>query len=131
VAPQAARTRCARHVTNLFVYGTLAPGGDAWRRLERWVVGDARHDAAPGILYDTGRGYPGATFAPSTPGRVHGVVVVLAEPDAEALAALDRYEGSEYERVRIRTDGGVDAFTYAWIAPLDRLHLVADGRWTV
>jgi hypothetical protein len=54
---------------------------------------------------------------------------MLAQPDTEALAALDRYEGDEYERVLVRTAGGREVFTYAWIAPLDRLVPLADGRW--
>ena len=46
----------------LFVYGTLAPGYDAWPVLEPWVTGEPFADAAVGCLYDTGRGYPAATF---------------------------------------------------------------------
>ena len=116
-------------MTKLFVYGTLVPGREAWAHLRRWTTGEPEPDAASGWLYDTGRGYPGATFDASAPGLVHGVVVVLAHPDAEALVALDRYEGGEYERVTIRTAAGVEAFTYAWIASLDRLAPVASGRW--
>jgi len=135
-------------VTELFVYGTLVPGGEAWPHLERWTVGSPLADAVAGTLYDTGRGYPGATFAETTaerpqgsgarsrpidvagaPGWVQGVVAKLTQPDAEALAALDRYEGDEYERVLVRTAAGREVFTYAWIAPLDGLILLADGRW--
>jgi gamma-glutamylcyclotransferase (GGCT)/AIG2-like uncharacterized protein YtfP len=116
-------------VTELFVYGTLVPGAEAWPHLERRTEGEPRLDAVAGQLYDTGRGYPGATFDPAAPGWVQGVVVMLAQPDTEALAALDRYEGDEYERVLVRTAGGREVFTYAWIAPLDRLVPVVDGRW--
>ena len=35
-----------------------------------------------------------------------------------ALAALDRYEGDEYERITVRTEAGVEVAAYAWIAPL-------------
>jgi gamma-glutamylcyclotransferase (GGCT)/AIG2-like uncharacterized protein YtfP len=114
----------------LFVYGTLAPGGEAWPHLERWTVGAPVADAVAGQLYDTGHGYPCAVFPPTAPGWVHGVVLMLVQPDTEALAALDRYEGDEYERVPVRTATGLEVFTYAWIAPLDRLVPVADGRWT-
>ena len=49
----------------LFVYGTLAPGHEAWPVLEPWVVGaPASPTRSPGCLYDTGRGYPAATFRP-------------------------------------------------------------------
>jgi gamma-glutamylcyclotransferase (GGCT)/AIG2-like uncharacterized protein YtfP len=116
----------------LFVYGSLAPGHDAWSVLEPWVVGAPDADAVPGRLYDTGRGYPGATFEPGAvdggQGLVHGVVVVLREPEV-ALAALDRYEGDEYARITVRTRAGVDVASYAWTAPLTGCRLVDDGRW--
>jgi gamma-glutamylcyclotransferase (GGCT)/AIG2-like uncharacterized protein YtfP len=115
----------------LFVYGTLTPDGGAWHLLARWTVGRAEGDAVRGTLYDTGRGYPAATFDPAAPGLVHGVVVELDGTQAEAaLAALDRYEADEYARVEVHTESGVPAVTYAWTAPLDRCSTVADGRWT-
>ena len=115
----------------LFVYGTLAPGGDAWPVLEAWVVGVPRVDAVAGCLYDTGRGYPAATFAPDRTGPVvHGTVVSLDPGRAPAaLAALDHYEGPEYERIVVRTEAGVEAATYAWIASLTGCRPVAGGRW--
>ena len=117
----------------LFVYGTLAPGRDAWAVLEPWVVGPARPDAAAGCLYDTGHGYPGATFGsgPEPPGGlVHGFVVTL-DPDLApaALDVLDRYEGPEYARIEVRTQAGCTAAAYAWIAPLTGCRPVAGGRW--
>jgi gamma-glutamylcyclotransferase (GGCT)/AIG2-like uncharacterized protein YtfP len=112
----------------LFVYGTLAPGHGAWPVLEPWVVGDPGADAVAGQLYDTGRGYPGATFD-AGPHLVHGTVVTLGRPDA-ALAALDRYEGDEYARITVRTQGGLDVATYAWNAALTGCRLVPGGRWT-
>lgn len=117
----------------LFVYGTLVPGGAAWAVLEPWVTGPAQVDAASGCLYDTGRGYPGATFGagaerPQT--LVYGVVVTL-DPDLvpAALEALDRYEGPEYARIEVRTRAGSTAAAYAWIAPLTGCRPVAGGRW--
>jgi gamma-glutamylcyclotransferase (GGCT)/AIG2-like uncharacterized protein YtfP len=111
----------------LFVYGTLAPGNDAWTVLEPWVVGEAAADAVVGQLYDTGRGYPGATFGPG-PDLVHGAVLVLGEPEF-AFAALDRYEGDEYARITVRTRSGIDVATYAWTAPLTGCRQVGGGRW--
>jgi gamma-glutamylcyclotransferase (GGCT)/AIG2-like uncharacterized protein YtfP len=121
--------------TRLFVYGTLAPGHSAWSVLEPWVVGEPRTDAVAGCLYDTGRGYPGATFraderALPASTVVHGSVVEIdPERRAAALTALDRYEGAEYERVAVRTEAGVEATAYAWIAPLTGCHVVSRGRW--
>jgi gamma-glutamylcyclotransferase (GGCT)/AIG2-like uncharacterized protein YtfP len=118
--------------TFLFVYGTLAPDGGAWALLEPWTVGGAEPDAVPGTLYDTGRGYPAATFDPGATGLVRGVVVALDASRSEAaLAALDRYEAHEYARIEVRTVSGVLAVTYAWTAPLDRCAAVPDGRWRV
>lgn len=125
----------------LFVYGTLAPGHDAWAVLEPWVVGESRADAVTGRLYDTGRGYPAATFDPAPDpdpdpdperaGRVvHGTVVTLDPARATAaLHALDRYEGHEYERIAVRTQAGLDVATYAWTAPLTGCRRLGEGRW--
>ena len=116
----------------LFVYGTLTPGHDAWPVLEPWVIGPGETDAVTGHLYDTGRGYPGATFAAGA-GReslVHGVVVVLdPELAPDAFDALDDYEGPEYRRIEVRTEAGHTAAAYAWIAPLAGCRTVPDGRW--
>jgi gamma-glutamylcyclotransferase (GGCT)/AIG2-like uncharacterized protein YtfP len=117
----------------LFVYGTLVPGREAWPVLEAWAIGAPQADAVAGRLYDTGRGYPAATFTshadPHTT-LVHGVVVTL-DPDRapDAMATLDRYEGPEYERITVRTEAGVEAATYAWIAPLAGCRPLETGRF--
>jgi len=119
----------------LFVYGTLVPGRAAWEILEPWVVGTPESDAVAGRLYDTGRGYPAATFSggdagDDSPGVVHGTVVVLdPERAPAALADLDHYEGPEYRRVTVRTERGVEAAAYAWIAPLTGCRAVDGGHW--
>ena len=119
----------------LFVYGTLAPGNDAWPVLEPWVIGRAaRPTPSPAVLYDTGRGYPAATFARRpTP----DVARARDRRDARSRAgagrrsdALDRYEGDEYERIDGADRGAaLDVATYAWIAPLAGCRPVAGGRW--
>lgn len=118
------------NMTRLFVYGTLTPHGGAWDLVEPWAVGAAEPDAVPGTLYDTGRGYPAATFDPDATGLVRGVVVALdaARSDA-ALAELDRYEGHEYARVEVRAVSGALVVTYAWTASLDRCAVVPGGTW--
>ena len=114
----------------LFVYGTLAPGDEAWPLLEPWVVGDPRADAVAGCLYDTGRGYPAATFTHDGGDVVRGMVVTLDPARAPAaLDTLDRYEGPEYERISVRTETGLEAATYVWIAPLTGCELIPGGRW--
>ncbi len=117
--------------TKLFVYGTLAPGGEAWPVLARWAGGEVVADAVAGALFDTGRGYPAATFEPDARDLVHGVVVPLDERHVDAaFAALDDYEGPEYERITVATAAGAEAFTYAWIGAVPAGRPVAGGRWT-
>jgi gamma-glutamylcyclotransferase (GGCT)/AIG2-like uncharacterized protein YtfP len=125
---QSPRRRERELTSKLFVYGTLMPTHDAWPVLERWSVGSPRPDAVAGVLFDTGRGYPCATFGGSE--IVHGVVVDL-DPIrlVEALAALDAYEASEYDRIVVATMAGEQAHTYAWVASLDHCQPVAGGRW--
>ncbi len=118
----------------IFVYGTLAPGREAWNVLAPWVTGAPCRDRVAGTLYDTGRGYPAAVLrdagTDATDDAVHGWVVELdAARATEALEALDHYEGDEYERIDVRTCAGVDAETYSWIAPLRACRRVAGGRW--
>jgi gamma-glutamylcyclotransferase (GGCT)/AIG2-like uncharacterized protein YtfP len=118
----------------LFVYGTLAPGREAWPVLAQWATGAPCQEQVAGTLYDTGRGYPAAVFGDAgtntTKDVVHGYVVDLdTARAAEALATLDRYEGDEYERVTVRTAYGIEAETYSWIAPLSTCRRVAGGRW--
>lgn len=114
----------------LFVYGTLAPGNEAWPVLEPWVIDDGLSDAVAGRLFDTGRGYPAAIFGPPAEGLVHGTVVTFhPERAPSALVALDRYEGREYQRVAVRTIAGVEVATYAWIAALDDCRHVVSGHW--
>ena len=114
----------------VFVYGTLMPAEDAWPVLARWSTGEYRTDAVPGALYDTGRGYPCATFATAAPGLVHGVVVELDRGRLDAaFAALDRYEASEYDRIVVTTAGGIEAATYAWVASLAGCRTLTTGHW--
>ena len=121
----------------LFVYGTLMPGHEAWSVLAPWVVGTPQDDAVAGCLYDTGRGYPAATFRAGPAGDdpigeavVHGAVVTLDPArSAAALTAIDSYEGSEYRRISVRTEAGLEAATYAWIAPLAGCRPLPGGRF--
>ena len=101
----------------LFVYGTLkrnSPGGR--HRLLR----DARFvDVASmsGSLYDLGR-YPGAIRAPKDRGRVFGEVYEIPDDDADrTLRALDKYEGSEFVRLRayVRLRDGKRRSAWAYV----------------
>jgi gamma-glutamylcyclotransferase (GGCT)/AIG2-like uncharacterized protein YtfP len=113
---------------DVFVYGTLVPGGGSYDVVRPWVRGH-RSAAVRGHLYDTGRGYPGATFRDAgEDAEVHGVVLTLAEPHA-ALARLDTFEGHEYERVEVQTSDGAAVMTYEWCLPTTQLRAVTGGRW--
>jgi gamma-glutamylcyclotransferase (GGCT)/AIG2-like uncharacterized protein YtfP len=101
-------------VDRLFVYGTLQPGASAWHLLEPWVTGTPRPAGLPGVLYDTGCGYPALELRADGP-AVSGWLVRLRAPSGPALAALDSYEGSEYRRVRVRLADGERCWTYVWI----------------
>ena len=81
----------------VFVYGTLQPGASAWWRLAPHATG-SRPAVATGRVYDTGHGYPALVRGAGT---VPGHVVTLADPVA-AMPALDRYEGPDYRRERVR-----------------------------
>ncbi len=118
--------------SRLFLYGTLMPGHRAWPMLAPHAR-DARPAHAPGVLYDTGRGYPGACFDEvlrAGTSLVHGVVVTLDDAaSATVLARLDRYEGPAYRRVVVRLDDGDVAHAYDWIGPRRDLRVLDDGRW--
>ncbi|HET9140631.1 gamma-glutamylcyclotransferase family protein [Actinophytocola sp.] len=105
----------------LFVYGTLQPGASHWHLLRPWVNGPPRPAELPGVLYDTGRGYPALELRPDGP-RVSGWVVELRSPSEPALAAMDSYEGAEYRRERVALADGTGCWTYVWIVGFDGLH---------
>jgi gamma-glutamylcyclotransferase (GGCT)/AIG2-like uncharacterized protein YtfP len=108
----------------LFVYGTLVPGEPAWPLIAPYVQ-ERREATVSGRLYDTGRGYPGAVFAPG-PDVVRGWCCTLV---GASLEELDEFEGEEYERVTVRCTDGTEAICYHWVAAVDSCVLVPDGRW--
>lgn len=96
----------------LFVYGTLRSGFDnpfaARLRAESEFIGP---DRVPGAIYRLGS-YPG--YRPHPGAEVHGELYLLSQP-APTLAALDAYEGEEFERVEILTLSGARAWIYRWV----------------
>ena len=70
----------------LFVYGTLQPGRLRWPFLEPFALGH-RPATLAGLLYDTGQGWPAATFDGAGHHVVPGTLVELDPERAdEALA---------------------------------------------
>jgi gamma-glutamylcyclotransferase (GGCT)/AIG2-like uncharacterized protein YtfP len=108
----------------MFVYGTLAPGQQAWPLIAPYVT-HRTENAVPGTLFDTGRGYPAAVFAPNDD-VVRGWCCRLADPP---LDDLDAFEGDEYERMTVRCVDGTEAIAYHWIASLAGCRPVASGSW--
>ena len=115
----------------LFVYGTLLPGEERWELLEPFVVGPGSPDSVAGTLYDTGEGYPAASFEAGD-GRVVGQVFRLdAARLSEALELLDEVEDAVlglYRRVRVVTDAGLDVWTYQYGTGL-QLTPIDGGDW--
>ncbi|HUF98111.1 MAG TPA: gamma-glutamylcyclotransferase family protein [Ilumatobacter sp.] len=120
------------NVAHLFVYGTLLPDAESWPVLQPYVVGDGRPDWALGTLFDTGLGYPAATFAATATARIAGRVFELpVERRADALVVLDDFEdiGSGlYRRVVVTTGCGVVAWAYEAGTGFD-LSPIESGDW--
>jgi len=117
----------AANAVRVFVYGTLMPGQSRWRHLSPYAASWQRATTI-GWLWDTGCGYPAATFDDG--GReIPGVAVVLAPGKAAAaLRVLDEIEGegSLYRRVEITTSHGL-AVSYQWLGATDGLRPLPDG----
>lgn len=79
----------------LFVYGTLRSAHAAHARVRAHVV-DAAPATVRGRVYALPDGYPG--MLDDARGVVVGELLRLRDVEA-ALAALDEYEGDEYQRV--------------------------------
>lgn len=111
----------------VFVYGTLMPGQSRWRHLSPYAVSWQPATVA-GRLWDTGRGFPAATFD-DVDSEIPGVAVVLAGAAAEAaIRLLDEIEGegSLYRRVEIVTSSG-PALSYEWLGATDGFESLPGG----
>ena len=112
----------------VFVYGTLRRGGS----------NDFRMAQARFVAKGTVRGrlyridwYPG--FVADESGDE--VVGEVYETDAETLAALDEFEGSEYRRVKIVVEGSreggskVEAWVWEWLGQTSESQRIVGGDW--
>jgi gamma-glutamylcyclotransferase (GGCT)/AIG2-like uncharacterized protein YtfP len=119
----------------LFVYGTLLPGEERWPILERFVVGAGEADSVAGVLFDTGEGYPAASFEPAPTVEAQRIVGQVFELDPsmldEALEVLDEVEDAVlglYRRVRVETAAGRCVWAYQYGQGLT-LTPIAGGNW--
>lgn len=115
----------------LFVYGTLKRGiANPWSRRLWAQARFAGCGTLPGKLYDLGP-YPAFVEDDGAAAEVHGEVAELDDP--AVLEQLDRYEGSQYERVlrQVRMEDGSSRPAWVYVfrrAPL-RARLIPEGRW--
>jgi gamma-glutamylcyclotransferase (GGCT)/AIG2-like uncharacterized protein YtfP len=114
----------------VFVYGTLRRGGS-----NQWRMAQARF-MAEGVV--RGRLYridwfPGFV-ADENAGQVRGEIFMA---DADTMAALDEFEGSEYRRVKIAVenvdaiDSGsiIEAWIWEWLGEVNESQRIASGDW--
>ena len=126
---------------HLFVYGTLRPGEVRWHHLAPFVADEGELDSVAGRLFDTGLGYPAASFsidaATESLDSISGVTFRLAASTyGEAIVHLDEVEGAVrglYRRAEVITARGVRAWVYEYgVDPDDpdiALIRIAGGDW--
>ncbi|MGF1570462.1 MAG: gamma-glutamylcyclotransferase [Nodosilinea sp.] len=126
----------------LFVYGTLKPGGGAFKRFCEPYVTAIEPAVAPGRLYHLPLGYPAMTLEP---GWVQGMrltfssLAVLDQLDEFEAHYPDRPEQSEYQRIShaiYRPDRRVapPAWVYIMLPPQVTAlggKWLPDGNWSV
>ena len=114
----------------LFVYGTLQPGRLRWPFLAPYAAGHRPADVA-GLLYDSGYGWPVATFGAGEP-VVPGTLVDLDPARVGvALAVLDEVEATATDllvRIAVATTDGTPAWAYHCAVP--EPGMVPIARWT-
>jgi NhaA family Na+:H+ antiporter len=119
-------------IEHLFVYGTLQPEDVRWPVLAPYTDDPGVADSTAGRVYDTGRGYPAATFG--GPATISGRTYRLRRDTLdEALAALDAEESSVpggYRRVLVTTGRGTKAWAYEYGGGLE-LTPIAEGDWRI
>lgn len=98
-------------IDRIFVYGTLLRGEERSCYMEGCSLSKTLE--VPGMLYDTGRGYPAALLDEGSDSTVSGELYVMEDPLSK-IKELDRVEGSEsglFRRSRIRSSG-VEFYCY-------------------
>jgi gamma-glutamylcyclotransferase (GGCT)/AIG2-like uncharacterized protein YtfP len=123
----------------LFVYGTLLPHQPQWSLLSRYVTDEGWEAEVPGVLYDTGLGYPVADLNGPFDSHclIYGKCFQLLETSVRiALEALDRYEEVHlglYQRIEVTKKDGQTSWSYS-LGPaashhFTRLEPVPSGDW--
>lgn len=109
-------------ITQLFVYGTLAPGRQNQHILES-VSGNWQPASVRGILYDKGwganEGYPGIVLD-AAGSKVDGFIFTSNEL-TKHLKRLDEFEGAGYQRVEATVELQDGTTVVAYIYELSAL----------
>ena len=118
-------------VDRLFVYGTLRTGEAAHAIVAPFVTQVVRATAL-GTMYALPAGYPGVVADDRA--VIHGELLTLRDL-ADALPALDAYEGDDFARVLAEVtcaSGTTWAWLYALASPeLSRIGVrVTHGDWS-
>jgi gamma-glutamylcyclotransferase (GGCT)/AIG2-like uncharacterized protein YtfP len=112
----------------IFVYGTTMPGHLRYRLIEGFVA-EAARDTVSGRLYDSGAGYPAATFGAGL-GTIEGYRLRLRPDRAqEALRTFTEMEAGLFHPATVTTGGGVEATAYEWIGSTQGLPVLT-GMWS-
>lgn len=104
----------------LFVYGIFRDYG-------RTLLGDYIHcgkASVCGKIYKVNEFYPG--FVDSIKGSVIGDVYLV---DPEVFMELDEFEGSEYQRTKIKTSTDLECWIYRYINDISPFKEIDSGDW--
>jgi gamma-glutamylcyclotransferase (GGCT)/AIG2-like uncharacterized protein YtfP len=103
----------------IFIYGLFR---DQAKNLLGKYNSLGRHSVS-GKIYKVNEFYPGFK---SDVGKVWGELV---EVNSEVLSSLDEYEGHEYERVKIKTDSGLECWIYQYKYDTSNFKEIKVGDW--
>ena len=103
----------------IFIYGLFR---DQAKNLLGKFTSLDRH-SVNGKIYKVNEFYPG--FKPGS-GKVWGELV---EINSEVLSDLDEYEGHEYDRVKIKTNEGIECWIYQYKYDIKDFKEIKGGDW--
>jgi gamma-glutamylcyclotransferase (GGCT)/AIG2-like uncharacterized protein YtfP len=118
----------AQEATHYFMYGTMMPGHLRYPEIDDFVESTTR-DRVAGHLFDSGLGYPAATFDAGET-EVEGYVLrILPGEEAEAAKTIADQENNLFSPVTVETRGGTEAIAYEWVGSTEGLEELPDGVW--
>lgn len=104
---------------NLFIYGLF-------RDQAKPLLGQFKslgRDSVKGKMYKVNEFYPG--FIPGQ-GKVWGELI---EINPNIFPELDEYEGPEYDRVKVKTDKGIECWIYQYKFDVKEFKEIKTGDW--